>query len=83
LLTWIADARSVRADVAPIIVANRAPATRFARGELYRELCDSASPAAVVFCSADPQVTRAAWKGSAVAKGSFARALEVVPELVA
>ena len=83
LLTWIADARSLRANFAPIIVVNRAPATRFERGELYRELCDTVSPAAVVFCGADAQVVRAAWRGVAVAKGSFTRALDVVPDLVA
>jgi MinD-like ATPase involved in chromosome partitioning or flagellar assembly len=83
LLEWIGDARSLRAELEPIVVVNRAPATRFARGELYRELCDSVSPAAIVFCAADAHVVRAAWQGTVVAKGNFTRALDVVPGLVA
>jgi MinD-like ATPase involved in chromosome partitioning or flagellar assembly len=82
LLAWIADARTLRAEFAPVIVVNRAPTTRFARAELYRELCDSVAPAAIVFCAADAQVVRAAWHGSVVAKGSFTRALDAVAELV-
>jgi hypothetical protein len=83
LLAWIVDARAIRADLTPIVVLNRAPDARYQRSELYREVCESVQPHAVVFCSHDSRVARAAWAGTFVTKGPFVGALGAVAECVA
>ena len=78
ILAWIVDARLL-APAAPLIaVVNRAPDTRFRRGEIYEELTATVPLAGVVFVPADSKVTDGAWNGAPVARGAFTRAVDVL-----
>jgi len=82
LLAWIVDARSLAPSTPIVVVANRAPATAFRRGELYDEITSSIDTVDVVFVAVDTRVGDAAWAGSAVGRGRFTRGLERLGALV-
>lgn len=73
LLAWSADARTLAPDTPMIVVVNRAPASRFKRGELYDEIVRTLPAHEVVFVAADAKVADAAWNGTAAARGRFTR----------
>jgi MinD-like ATPase involved in chromosome partitioning or flagellar assembly len=78
LLSWAVDARNLASDLPVVVVVNRAPAAAFRRGELYEEIVSSVDVVDVVFVVPDGRVTDAAWAGSPVGRGRFARSLEGV-----
>ena len=82
LLSWTAEALQLAVNASVVAVVNRAPASRFRRGEVFEELTTSAPFDRVVFAPNDPRVTTAAWNGVAVRRGPFTRALEPLADLV-
>jgi MinD superfamily P-loop ATPase len=76
-LAWVADARALAPDTPTLTAVNRAPTSRFRRGELYEEITRSA-PMDVVFVPDDRRVGDAAWNGTPVARGPFVRAVAQV-----
>lgn len=78
LLTWIVEARTLAPTTPMMVVANRAPAERFRRGELFEEITSSAPVFDVVFLPFDTRVSDAAWRGVPVGRSPFARALAPV-----
>src|SRR5262249_38214364 len=72
---WIADAIALASNVDTIVIVNRAPSSRFQRGELFGELMESCPVRDVAFVPHDPRVLNAAWNGVGVARGSFTRAI--------
>ena len=83
LLAWTVDARSLAPSAALVVVANRAPAAAFRRGELYDEITSSLDAVDVVFAAVDPRVNDAAWAGQPVARGRFTRAIGGLRDVVA
>jgi MinD superfamily P-loop ATPase len=81
-LTWAVAARSLASDAPIVVFANRAPASRFRRGEIYAEITGSLDVVDVVFAPHDARVTDAAWEGRPVARGPFVRAAERTAALV-
>jgi MinD-like ATPase involved in chromosome partitioning or flagellar assembly len=82
LLSWVADARTLAAQVPVSVVVNRAPDDRFRRAELYEELRASLGAVGIAFCVHDPRVVEAAWSGTLVRPGPFTRGIEPLVELV-
>jgi MinD superfamily P-loop ATPase len=82
LLSWTAEALQLAANTSVVAVVNRAPTSRFRRGEVFEELMTSAPFDRVVFVPNDARVTTAAWNGVAVRRGPFTRALEPLADLV-
>jgi MinD-like ATPase involved in chromosome partitioning or flagellar assembly len=75
LLGWVADVRALN-TVAPVHLAiNRAPRDAFRKAELEQEIRRTFEPASLVFLPNDPRVEAAAWAGTVVASGPFAKAI--------
>ncbi len=81
LLTWAADARALASETPLVVVANRAPASRFRRAELYEEVQSALAPHEVVFVPNDARVVDAAWNGEPVGRGPFTRVVDHLVEL--
>lgn len=75
LLDWIADLRAVT-DPPDAVVFNRAPRSRFKRGELAQELRRTYAPPVLAFAPEDGRVADAAWSGRPVAAGPFTAAMD-------
>ena len=58
-----------------VVAVNRAPSSRFRRGEIYEELTRSLPPAPIEFLADDRRVTDAAWDGRLARTGPFTRAV--------
>jgi hypothetical protein len=57
-------------------VVNKAPASRFVRGEVEAEILRNYAPASLTVLPLDSAVEKAAWRGELVAPGPFTRAVE-------
>jgi hypothetical protein len=73
LLGWVGDVRSLNAGAAIHLAVNRAPRDAFRRAELEQEIRRTFDPASLVFLPHDPRVEAAAWSGTLVAYGPYAR----------
>jgi MinD-like ATPase involved in chromosome partitioning or flagellar assembly len=82
LVSWVAEARRLVADIPIVAVVNRAPNERFRRGDLYDELARSLPVLDVVFVPDDRRVADAAWAAAPVLRGPFPRAIAVLAESV-
>ncbi len=82
LLTWCVEALGLSPDVGLLVVVNRAPDARFRRAEIFEEITTSLPTVEVVFVPTDKRVGDAAWSGTAVARGSFTRAVAAIAEHV-
>ncbi len=82
LLEWFSEVRALTA--APVhVVFNRAPASRFKRGELTEEVARTVAPAGVWFVPSDGRVEAAAWSGKLPTTGPFTRAVAgIAPALL-
>ena len=75
LISWLADV-VVLAPGKPIHLAiNKAPSSRFLRGEVEAEIRRTYMPASLHFIPFDDAVEKASWRGELVAQGSFSRAV--------
>ena len=73
LLGWVGDVRSLNAATTIHLAVNRAPRDAFRRAELEQEIRRTFDPASLVFLPHDPRVEAAAWSGTLVAYGPYAR----------
>ena len=62
-------------------MVNKAPASRFVRGEVEAEILRNFAPASLTVVPLDPAVEKAAWRGELVAPGSFTRAVEALADV--
>jgi len=82
LLAWTADARALAPASPIVVVLNRAPRDAFRRGELFDEVGRSTDAVDVAFLPYDRSVSEAAWAGSPIGRGPFAKACVAVTERV-
>ncbi len=75
LLSWVVEAIALAPTASLFVAANRAPDTRFRRGEIYEELTASLPLVDVTFVPTDRRVGDAAWNGTTVGSGPFTRAV--------
>lgn len=75
LLGWVSDVRAVNAGATIHLAVNRAPRDAFRKAELEQEIRRTFDPASLVFLPHDPRVEAAAWSGTLVAYGPYARAV--------
>jgi MinD-like ATPase involved in chromosome partitioning or flagellar assembly len=80
---WLAVVLPSAPDAALVVVVNRAPAASFRRGELQAEILGVVRPESLVFVPDDGRIAEAAWSGSVVRRGGFARALRDVAAVIA
>jgi hypothetical protein len=78
LLAWVAEAAQLTGDAPIVALVNRAPSSRFRRGELFEELMSAAPFVDVVFAANDPRVVHAAWNGAVAQRGPFTRAIDAL-----
>jgi MinD-like ATPase involved in chromosome partitioning or flagellar assembly len=83
VLGWAAECREIAPATPLVVVANRAPAARFARGELLDEIAHSFPVVDVVCAPYDTRVTTAAWNGTVTRKGEFVRVIDAVAAVAA
>lgn len=76
LLAWTVDVRAAAPATPVHLVVNRAPRGRFKRGELAHEIQRTVGVPTLTFLPADRRVEQAAWDGTVVGPGPFARAVE-------
>ena len=75
LLGWVGDVRALNTGAAIHLAVNRAPRDTFRKAELEQEIRRTFDPASLVFLPHDPRVEAAAWSGTLVAYGPYARAV--------
>jgi MinD-like ATPase involved in chromosome partitioning or flagellar assembly len=75
LLGWVADVRALNAGATIHLAINRAPRDAFRKAELENEIRRTFEPASLVFLPHDPRVEAAAWSGTLVASGPYAKAV--------
>ncbi|MGH8874644.1 MAG: AAA family ATPase [Acidimicrobiia bacterium] len=75
LLDWIAELEAFRPGGAVHVAVNRAPVSRYKRGEIAREVGRTYRPASLHFLPADRAVEAAAWEASPVGRGLFVKAV--------
>ena len=81
LVSWIADVVLLAPGRPVHLVVNKAPASRFVRGEVEAEILRNFAPASLTVVPLDPAVEKAAWRGELVAPGSFTRAVEALADV--
>jgi hypothetical protein len=82
-IAWLALVLPCAPDAALHVVVNRAPTAAFRRGELQAEILGVVRPDALAFVPDDARVADAAWSGSVVRRGRFARALRDIAAALA
>jgi MinD-like ATPase involved in chromosome partitioning or flagellar assembly len=75
LLGWVSDVRALNAGATIHLAINRAPRDAFRKAELEQEIRRTFEPASLVFLPHDPRVEAAAWSGTLVASGPYAKAV--------
>jgi MinD-like ATPase involved in chromosome partitioning or flagellar assembly len=78
LLDWVAEAEALNRGAKLLLALNRAPTGGFLRSEVAREIERVFDPATIEFLPEDRRVRRAAWEGSVVRRGGFARGVAAV-----
>jgi MinD-like ATPase involved in chromosome partitioning or flagellar assembly len=75
LLGWVTEVRALNAGAAIHLAINRASRDSFRKAELQQEIRRTFEPASLVFLPHDPRVEAAAWSGTLVAYGPYAKAV--------
>ena len=81
LVSWIADVVLLAPGRPVHLVVNKAPASRFVRGEVEAEILRNFAPASLTVLPLDPAVEKAAWRGELVGPGPFTRAVEGLADI--
>jgi len=81
-LAWAVEAIALAPGASFVVAVNRAPGSRFRRGELYDEISSSLPAVEVSFLPNDARIGDAAWNGSPTGRGPFTRAVRALAELV-
>jgi MinD-like ATPase involved in chromosome partitioning or flagellar assembly len=83
LLRWVTDVRGLNSGAPVHLVVNRAPRDAFRKAELDEEIRRTFEPESLAFLPHDPRVEAAAWSGTLVPGGPYAKALLEVVATVA
>jgi MinD-like ATPase involved in chromosome partitioning or flagellar assembly len=83
LLGWVSDVRALNAGATIHLAVNRAPRDAFRKAEIEQEIRRTFDPASLVFLPHDLRVEAAAWSGTLVAFGPYARAVAELATRVA
>jgi MinD-like ATPase involved in chromosome partitioning or flagellar assembly len=83
LLRWVTDVRGLSSGAAVHLVVNRAPRDAFRKAELDEEIRRTFEPESLAFLPHDPRVEAAAWSGTLVPSGPYARAVLEVAATIA
>ena len=75
ILGWVAEVRAMNATAPVHLAINRAPRDAFRRAEIEKEILRTFEPASFVFVPHDPRVEAAAWSGTLVGSGPYAKAV--------
>lgn len=75
ILGWVAEVRGMNATAPLHLAINRAPRDAFRRAEIEQEILRTFEPAGLVFLPHDPRVEAAAWSGTLVGPGPYAKAV--------
>jgi len=75
VLGWVAEVRELNPTAPLHLVINRTPRDAFRRAEIEQEILRTFEPASLVFFPPDPHVEAAAWSGTLVASGPYAKAV--------
>jgi MinD-like ATPase involved in chromosome partitioning or flagellar assembly len=80
MLGWVAEVRVLNPTAPVHLAINRVPRDAFRRAEIEQEIRRTFDPESLAFLPHDPRVEAAAWSGTLVASGPYAK---VVAELAA
>jgi hypothetical protein len=83
ILGWVAEVRGMNAAAPLHLAINRAPRDAFRRAEIEQEILRTFEPASLVFLPHDPRVEAAAWSGTLVGPGPYAKAVAELAARVA
>lgn len=75
LIGWVAEVATLAPGRPIHLAVNRAPGSRFIRGEVEAEIRRTYAPASLHFLPHDEAVEKAAWRGELVAPGPFSKAV--------
>ena len=75
VLGWVAEVRALNSTAPVHLAINRAPRDAFRRAEIEREIRRTFEPESLLLVPHDPRVEAAAWSGTLVASGPYARAV--------
>jgi MinD-like ATPase involved in chromosome partitioning or flagellar assembly len=83
LLGWVTDVRGLNAGASVHLVVNRAPRDAFRKAELDQEIRRTFEPESLAFLPHDQRVEAAAWSGTLVPSGPYAKAVAVLAAKIA
>lgn len=83
LLGWVAEVRALNPTVPVHLAVNRSPRDAFRRAEIEQEIRRTFEPESLLFLPHDPRVEAAAWSGTVVASGPYAKAVAELAASVA
>lgn len=83
LLGWVAEVCALNPTAPAHLAINRAPRDAFRRAEIEQEIRRTFEPATLVFLPHDPRVEAAAWSGTLVPPGPYAKAVSELAARVA
>jgi MinD-like ATPase involved in chromosome partitioning or flagellar assembly len=75
VLGWVAEVRALNPTAPVHLAINRAPRDAFRRAEIEQEIRRTFEPESLLLVPHDPRVEAAAWSGTLVASGPFAKAV--------
>jgi len=74
-LGWVAEVRALNPTAPVHLAINRAPRDAFRRAEIEQEIRRTFEPESLLLVPHDPRVEAAAWSGTLVASGPYAKAV--------
>ena len=83
LLGWVAEVRALNPTAPVHLAVNRSPRDAFRRAEIEQEIRRTFEPESLVFLPHDPRVETAAWSGTVVVSGPYAKAVAELAASVA
>ena len=83
LLRWVTDVRGLNSGAPVHLVVNRAPRDAIRKAELDEEIRRTFEPESLGFLPHDPRVEAAAWSGTLVPRGPYAKAVLEVAATIA
>jgi MinD-like ATPase involved in chromosome partitioning or flagellar assembly len=83
LLRWVTDVRGLNSGAPVHLVVNGAPRDAFRKAELDEEIRRTFEPESLAFLPHDPRVEAAAWSGTLVPSGPYAKAVLEVAATIA
>ena len=75
VLGWVAEVRELNPTAPVHLAINRVPRDAFRRAEIEQEIRRTFEPESLAFLPHDPRVEAAAWSGTLVTSGPYAKAV--------